>query len=84
MPGRDHYPGTMPGGADCGKNCRCGRKEVPCGALDITRFRDDGKVLAAADRTELPFDITGRRIILVDDVVYTGRTVRAAIDAIFA
>lgn len=58
---------------------------VPCGALDITRFRDDrSRETPAEDRTEIPFDITDKRIVLVDDVIYTGRTVRAAIDALFA
>lgn len=58
---------------------------VPCGALDITRFRDDRSLeTPAEDRTDIPFDITDKRIVLVDDVIYTGRTVRAAIDALFA
>lgn len=58
---------------------------VPCGALDITRFRDDRSwETPAEDRTDIPFDITDKRIVLVDDVIYTGRTVRAAIDALFA
>ena len=59
--------------------------DVPWGALDITRFRDDHREKdPGEDRTDLPFDITGKRIVLVDDVIYTGRTVRAAIDALFA
>lgn len=58
---------------------------VPCGALDITRFRDDrSRETPVEDRTDIPFDITDKRIVLVDDVIYTGRTVRAAIDALFA
>ena len=58
---------------------------VPCGALDITRFRDDrSRETPAEDRTDIPFDITDKRIVLVDDVIYTGRTVRAAINALFA
>lgn len=60
-------------------------ESVPCGALDITRFRDDrSRETPAEDRTDIPFDITDKRIVLVDDVIYTGRTVRAAIDALFA
>ena len=58
--------------------------DVPWGALDITRFRGDHREDPGEDRTDLPFDITGKRIVLVDDVIYTGRTVRAAIDALFA
>ena len=58
--------------------------DVPWGALDITRFRDDHREDPGEDRTDVPFDITGKRIVLVDDVIYTGRTVRAAIDALFA
>lgn len=58
--------------------------DVPWGALDISRFRDDHREDPGEDRTDLPFDITGKRIVLVDDVIYTGRTVRAAIDALFA
>lgn len=58
---------------------------VPVGAVDITLYRDD---LIQADRwpvlhgTEIPFDVDGTEIVLVDDVLFTGRTVRAAIDAI--
>ena len=55
--------------------------DVPWGALDISRFRDDHREDPGEDRTDLPFDITGKRIVLVDDVIYTGR---AAIDALFA
>ena len=58
-------------------------KKVPLGVLDITPHRDD-RTLADGyvDQTDLPFDVAGRKIVLVDDVVYTGRSVRAAIDAL--
>ena len=61
--------------------------EVPTGALDITLYRDDLMRQAVGPqpvlrRTEIPFSIDDRRILLVDDVLYTGRTVRAALDAL--
>ncbi|MDV5977318.1 UNVERIFIED_CONTAM: bifunctional pyr operon transcriptional regulator/uracil phosphoribosyltransferase PyrR [Streptococcus canis] len=52
--------------------------DLPIGELDIKPFRDDMKV--AEDTTVMPVDITGKDVILVDDVLYTGRTIRAAID----
>lgn len=52
--------------------------EIPIGELDIKPFRDDVKV--EEDTTEMPVDISGKDVILVDDVLYTGRTIRAAID----
>ncbi|HEM6116431.1 bifunctional pyr operon transcriptional regulator/uracil phosphoribosyltransferase PyrR [Streptococcus pluranimalium] len=52
--------------------------EIPLGQLDIKPFRDDVKV--EEDTTEMPVDITDKDVILVDDVLYTGRTIRAAID----
>ena len=61
-------------------------KEVPMGILDITFYRDDLSTLAAhpvVNGTHIPFDVNGTKIILVDDVLYTGRTIRSAIDNIF-
>lgn len=61
--------------------------EVPCGSIDIRFYRDDLTALSESPevrRTELPFDVTDRNVILVDDVLYTGRTARAAIEAIFS
>jgi pyrimidine operon attenuation protein/uracil phosphoribosyltransferase len=61
--------------------------EIPTGALDITLYRDDLMRTAVAAqpvvrRTEIPFSIDNRKILLVDDVLYTGRTTRAALDAL--
>jgi pyrimidine operon attenuation protein/uracil phosphoribosyltransferase len=55
----------------------------PYGKLDITFYRDDvRRELHVANRTEIDFPIEGRQVILIDDVLYTGRTVRAALDAL--
>lgn len=59
--------------------------ELDVGALDITLYRDDvfqGLAIPEVGVTELPFEVEGRSIVLVDDVFYTGRTVRAALDAL--
>jgi pyrimidine operon attenuation protein/uracil phosphoribosyltransferase len=61
--------------------------DVPTGALDITLYRDDLMRHAVGPqplvrRTEIPFSLDGRHILLVDDVLYTGRTIRAALDAL--
>jgi len=54
---------------------------VPVGELDVAAHRDDER-RAATDSSEIPFDVTGRVIVLVDEVFYTGRTTRAALDAL--
>jgi len=63
------------------------RKSIPCGTLDITLYRDDlnaphGGSQPQVRTTEIGFDIDGKTIILVDDVLYTGRSARAAMDAL--
>ena len=58
-------------------------KEVPLGEMDITLYRDDLNALlphGKIDHTQISFDITNKTIILFDDVLHTGRTVRAAVD----
>lgn len=58
---------------------------VAYGKLDITFYRDDiRKELHIANQTDIPFSLEGKKIVLVDDVLYTGRTIRAALDAILA
>jgi pyrimidine operon attenuation protein/uracil phosphoribosyltransferase len=60
-------------------------EEIPVGILDITLYRDDLSSLAPSPvvhKTEIPFNITDMNLVLVDDVIYTGRTVRAALDAL--
>lgn len=64
------------------------KKEVPAalvqyGQLDITFYRDDlRKGLHIANKTNIPFSIEGKNVVLIDDVLYTGRTIRAALDAL--
>lgn len=54
---------------------------VPVGKLDVTSHRDDAPE-ASEDKSEIPFQINGKRVVLVDEVVFTGRTVRAALEAL--
>lgn len=59
--------------------------DLPLGVLDVTMYRDDVRLRFEQRRiqeTHIPFDVTGRHLVLVDDVVFTGRTGRAALDAL--
>ena len=71
----------------CGNIRRIESAQVPVGSIDIRFYRDDLSLeneSPAVRKAELPFDVTGRDVVLVDDVIYTGRTVRAAIEAVFS
>jgi len=58
-------------------------EKIQYGILDITFYRDDiREELHVATKTDIPFSIEGKRVILIDDVLYTGRTIRAALDAL--
>jgi len=62
------------------------RRKVPVGILDINLYRDDLSTVShqpVLNATDIPFEVTGKDIILMDDVLYTGRTIRAALDALF-
>lgn len=62
------------------------RRDIPVGILDINLYRDDLSTVAVTpvvNATEINFPVTGKDIILTDDVLYTGRTIRAALDALF-
>ncbi len=60
-------------------------REIPLGFLDITLYRDDIAKAASKPspgKTQIPFDLTDKKVVLVDDVLFTGRTIRAAMDAL--
>jgi len=59
--------------------------ELPCGYMDITMYRDDihhARTHVQVHKTEIDFPIEGKRVVMVDDVLFTGRTIRAALDAL--
>ncbi len=61
--------------------------EIPFGTIDITFHRDDFSdrfIMPKLDSSDIPFDVTSKEIYLIDDVLYTGRTIRSAIDEIFS
>ncbi len=62
------------------------QRKIPVGILDINLYRDDLSTVGTkpvVSATEIPFEVAGKDIILMDDVLYTGRTIRAALDALF-
>ncbi len=61
----------------------CPADEVKYGLLDITFYRDDVRTeIHVPNKTDIPFSIDGKKVVLIDDVLYTGRTIRAALDAL--
>jgi len=64
--------------------CEIWKQAVPTGSLDVSMHRDDLERRAAPKihPTEIPFDVTGKTVVLVDDVLFSGRTIRAAMDAL--
>ena len=61
----------------------CPTEEIKYGVLDITFYRDDVRnELHVPTKTDIPFSVNDKKVILIDDVLYTGRTIRAALDAI--
>lgn len=61
------------------------KKKIPCGEMDINLYRDDWTRIShqpVVKPTEIPFEVNDRNILLVDDVLYTGRTIRAAMEAL--
>ncbi len=61
------------------------KKEIPVGSLDIAFYRDDINIRKAQPiirKTEVPFEITDMKVVLIDDVLFTGRSIRAAMDAL--
>lgn len=65
-----------------GKICELEGVAAEVGILDITAYRDDEKYSENVDNTDIHFDIRDKRVIIVDDVIFTGRSARAAIDAV--
>ena len=65
---------------------RIAGRDVPVGVLDVTLYRDDlaGQPTRATVRSDVPVDVDGTTVVLVDDVLFSGRTVRAALDALTA
>ncbi len=60
--------------------------KVPCGTLDVSFYRDDYQKIGLhrdVKTSDIPFDVEGRHLVLVDDVLYTGRTIRAAMNELF-
>lgn len=70
--------------ADAADDAAVGREPVPVGFLDVVMHRDDVGIrpLLPEAPTEIPVDLTGQTVVLTDDVLFTGRTVRAALDAL--
>lgn len=54
---------------------------LPCGRIDISGYRDD-RPATVTDESEIPFQVTGKKVILVDEVIFTGRTIRSALNAL--
>ena len=63
----------------------CPAEEIKYGVLDITFYRDDVRSeIHVPTVTDIPFSVDGKKVVLIDDVLYTGRTIRAALDALLA